>query len=1062
MKTYYAIIILFLIGISSEAQERQPHENHQVFQINRLKPRADFFAFESSEKASGADKTLSKRFLSLNGKWDFKWVRSPRDRPMDFFKPEFDHTGWRTIEVPGNWETQGFGYPIYLDERYPFDSTWPDVPQDYNPVGSYRKTFTVPEEWANQRVVLHFAAAKALYVYLNGEFLGYAEGSKTPSEFDLTGKLKDGKNLLAIQMYRWTDASYLESQDFLRMSGIEREVYLYSEPKIHISDLEIKAGLGKQYSSGIFKADLGVKNSGKRNSKLNLALSLRDLQGQVVFEEQQKFQLKAGEEVKINFDARLSKVAQWSAEIPNLYTLEASLTSDKGKSSYLFKKIGFRSVEIKSNQLLVNGKPIYIRGVDRHETDPHTGHVITRESMEKDILLMKRNNINAVRTSHYPNHPYWYDLADKYGLYIIDEANIESHPLAINEKTQIGDEESWIPAHMDRVTKMYYRDRNHPSILIWSLGNEAGQGKVFETMYNWLKAHDNRPVQYEPAGTADYTDIFCPMYPSTQRLINYATRSPQKPGIMIEYAHAMGNSVGNLQDYWDIIEAYDVLQGGFIWDWVDQALEYKYPDGTPYLAYGSDYHPDLPSDGNFLNNGLVDPYRNPHPHLSEVKKVYQPAHFEYNSKSGKVKLTNKNFFRNLADYEMKWELLRNGVIIISGKETSLDIAPHKSALFEPRLPEMDFSKAEYILRFSLKTAKKEPLLPVGYEIAFEEFALNDPLFLSEKMTIDTSDEKKLKLKSMPDSFIITGEDFEFQIDAETGELELWKFKGEVITKAPIRPHFWRAPTDNDLGNKMHEWAAIWKEATEKAVATLTEKPKKQNNEVTFKVSYELPRRVAEVEVQYNVSSDGSLKVHYNFEPLQTDLPNIPRLGMYLLLPNKFTKMTWYGKGPEESYWDRKTGQKTGVFEDKIIDQFHRYSRPQETGNKTEVRWMQVQANDQLLKVTALEDFLQASVWPFAMHEIDLQEDEIQASASGLVPITRKHGADIKIGEVVQWNIDHLQMGVGGDTSWGRHVHPEYIIPANHNYEYFFELKPFTKHIREESIILNEEAEFDTE
>ncbi|MCC8360614.1 glycoside hydrolase family 2 TIM barrel-domain containing protein [Salinimicrobium sediminilitoris] len=1042
MKIYYGFFILFFISFTGEAQERQPHEDHQVFQINRLEPRADFFAYESSEKASEADKTLSGRYLSLNGKWDFKWVRSPKDRPTDFFEPGLNSSDWKTIEVPGNWETQGFGFPIYLDERYPFDNTWPDVPQDYNPVGSYRKTFSVPKEWEDQRVVLHFAAAKALYVYLNGEFLGYAEGSKTPSEFDLTGKLKDGENLLAIQMYRWTDASYLESQDFLRMSGIEREVYLYAEPKIHISDLDIKAGLDNQYSSGIFKTDLSLKNSTPRRANLDLKLSLKDADGQEVFEEQRSLRLKAEEESEISFAAKLPEVAQWSAEIPNLYTLEVSLTSKKGNSSHLSKNIGFRSVEIKGNQLLVNGKAIYVRGVDRHETDPHTGHVVSRESMEKDIRLMKQNNINAVRSSHYPNHPHWYDLTDKYGLYVIDEANIESHPLAINEATQIGNEGSWIPAHLDRVKKMYYRDRNHPSIIIWSLGNEAGHGKVFEATYDWLKAHDNRPVQYEPAGTADYTDIFCPMYPSPQRLIDYATSNPQKPAIMIEYAHAMGNSVGNLQDYWDIIENYEVLQGGFIWDWVDQALEYKYPDGTPYLAYGYDYHPDLPNDGNFLNNGLVDPYRNPHPHLMEVKKVYQPVNFEFDSESGKLKMTNKNFFRSLNDYQLEWELLKNGVVAASGEEILVNIAPQNNTIFEPALPEVDYAEAEYILRFSLKTAKEEPLLPRGHEVAFEEFALNDPLFMSKEMTVDTSGEKTLKLESTPDSFIITGEDIEFRIDSETGELQLWKFKREVMTEAPIRPQFWRAPTDNDLGNKMHEWAAIWKEATAKATATLTEKPKKSDNVVTFKVGYDLPKKVAKVEVQYTVSPDGVLKLDYKFEPLQEDLPNIPRLGMYLLLPNKFSEMSWYGKGPEESYWDRKTGQKTGIFGGKIVDQFHRYSRPQETGNKTEVRWMQVQAKNHILQATALDNFLHASVWPFAMVEIDLQEDEIETSASGLVPVTRKHGADIKTGEVVQWNIDHLQMGVGGDTSWGRHVHPEYTIPANQKYEYSFELKPF--------------------
>jgi len=681
----YLVLSILLIFINTYAQDKKPFEDHSVFQINKLAPKADFFAFENSDLADKNKKELSSRFISLNGDWDFKWVKSLNDRPENYYLSEINSEGWGKIKVPGNWETQGYDYPIYLDERYPFDETWPNVPYEYNPVGTYRKFIEISSDFIeNNSVILHFAGAKsAMEVYLNGEFVGYSEGSKTPAEFDITNLVKEGSNLLALQMIRWSDASYLESQDMLRMSGIEREVYLYSIPKVQIQDIGIKADLTNSYQDGNFEARFFLKNTSEKNLKSKLWVKLRNTNGEIVFSASEEILIKKNDSVKKTFLEVLKDVEKWSAEIPNLYTMEFGLQPNKNSSSsFISKKIGFRSVEIKGNQLLVNGEPIYIKGVDRHETDPFTGHVVSRKSMEKDIRLMKENNINAVRSSHYPNDPYWYDLCDEYGLYVIDEANIESHPLAIDENTQIGNEESWIPAHLERTKRMFYRDRNHPSIIIWSLGNEAGHGKVFETTYKWLKEHDSRPVQYEPAKTAYYTDIYCPMYPSPTHLEEYAKNDPQKPAIMIEYAHAMGNSVGNLQDYWDIIEKYEVLQGGFIWDWVDQSLEYKYPNGKPYLAYGYDFHPDLPTDGNFLNNGLVDPYRNPHPHLNEVKKVYQPVDFSLNEDSDEVTVSNKYFFKKLDSYYITSESIEDGIITKTDTIKNFSINPQEKQTFK--------------------------------------------------------------------------------------------------------------------------------------------------------------------------------------------------------------------------------------------------------------------------------------------------------------------------------------------------------------------------------------------
>jgi len=713
-----------------------------------------------------------------------------------------------------------------------------------------------------------------------------------------------------------------------------------------------------------------------------------------------------------------------------LYALSISFDNQ-----FIKKQIGFKRVEIKNAQVLINGKPIYIRGVDRHETDPFTGHVVSKESMEKDILLMKQNNINAVRSAHYPNDPYWLDLCDKYGLYVVDEANIESHPLAIDENTQIGNEMSWLPAHLSRTKRMYYRDRNHASIYSWSLGNEAGEGAIFRATYKWLKEQENnRIVQYEPAGKEDYTDLYCPMYPKPEYLIKHGKSNSDKPSIMIEYAHAMGNSVGNLQDYWDIIEKYDNLQGGFIWDWVDQSLEYKDKNGKPYLAYGHDYHPDLPTDGNFLNNGLVDPYRNPHPHLSEVKKVYEPVQFSYLGNQT-IKITNKNFFADFSDKTISWRLLENGKTIATASDLKINVFPQESNILKlEKLPKVFDKSKEYILQVRLIQSKETKLISKGHEVAWDEFVLQKEIFIKNSIKSTT-----LKIAEST-VYEIYNDKSALHIDKKTGEILNWSFKHKVLTDKAIRPNFWRPPTDNDLGNGMDKWAKVWQDASYNYKAKLIKEPVLTNKGVLYTVSYTLPNNEATVIVNYTLNNAGSLTVDYSFTPNKKELPNIPRLGMYLTLNNDFEDVSWYGKGPNESYWDRKTGQKTGIYSGKVTDQFHVYSRPQETGNKTEVRWMQIASKNMNLTATSKEVF-NASVWPFSMKELDFNSDEGTQSASGLVPVTKKHGADIKIGNAIQWNIDFLQMGVGGDTSWGRLVHEKYTIPANKIYAYSFTIIP---------------------
>ncbi len=1015
--------------------EQTNHFDHQIFEQNKLAPRASFFAYESS---SITEKEDSKRYINLNGKWNFHWTKDPKKRPNAFHHLEFDDSDWKQINVPANWEVVGYGRPIYLDERYPFTTLWPDAPKDYNPVGTYRRTVNLTKEFLEEDVILHFAGAKsAMYVYVNGQYVGYSQGSKTPAEFNITEYLKPSENLIALQMFRWSDASYVESQDMLRMSGIERDVYLYSRPKVFVSDYHAETNLSQNYENGILNTLVNISNSSEVEEKRLIAIKVYE-KDSLIYADSLNMQIIPGSN-SIQFDKTLEKIKPWSAEIPNLYQIQIRLLdeSNKDNNQIINRNIGFKRVEIKNAQVLFNGKPIYIRGVNRHETDPYTGHVVSKESMLKDITLMKQNNINAVRSAHYPNDPYWLDLCDKYGLYVVDEANIESHPLAIHDSTQIGNEMSWLPAHMSRLQRMYYRDRNHPCIYSWSLGNEAGEGEIFRTMYQWLKEREsNRIVQYEPARKEDYSDIYCPMYPKPEYLIDHGKSDSDKPSIMIEYCHAMGNSVGNLQDYWDIIERYPNLQGGYIWDWVDQSLEYKDEHGEPYLAYGHDYHPDLPTDGNFLNNGLVDPYRNPHPHLSEVKKVYEAVEFE-NLEDGFLKVINNYKFKDLSDYLINVRFFHHGRLLAEFKDIPINAPPGESDIIRFRsYPTRSILKDQYIMRASLVKKEKSELLPYKHEIAWEEFVLGK----SPDLAPGLDNTSAYKIEHKKESIHIKNDSTELVIDSKSGEINSWHFAQEEITSQPIRLNFWRPPTDNDLGNGMDKWAKIWQDATYNYTSILIKSPKSINDNVAFIVLYVTPNQEAKVEIKYELYQSGKLKVDYRFIPLKESLPNIPRIGMYMTLADKFTDVEWYGKGPKESYWDRKTGQKTGIYSGKVVDQFERYSRPQETGNKTDVRWMEVRSPSVTLKASS-NQLLNASVWPFSMKEIDFTSDEAQESASGLVPVTKKHGAHIKIGKTVQWNIDYLQMGVGGDTSWGRLVHSEYTIPADREYAYSFNISP---------------------
>ncbi|GIU21129.1 DUF4981 domain-containing protein [Shewanella schlegeliana] len=1037
------LLALFVSPLSYAADTPQRWQNHQIFEQNKQPAHASFFGYSSQEKALKDDYRVSSNFFDLNGRWQFHYANNPSSVPQDFAQANADLTDWQSIQVPGNWETQGFGHAIYLDERYPFTTTWPDAPEDHNPTGSYRRQITLPQAWQDKQVFLHIGAARsALTAFVNGTEVGYSQGAKTPAEFDITSYLNQGENLLALQIIRWSDASYLESQDMLRVSGIERDVYLYATEKQRMSDIDASY----QMSANLDKAEVALKLKLENHTKAkDVSLSYRLLSPQgveVSSGEQAVTKLEKQQSHKFDFSVTSPKL--WSAETPNLYQLIVSLSDSQGKLLQASsQQLGFRRVEIKNGQLQVNNKAITIRGVDRHETDPDTGHVVSRASMETDIRLMKQNNINAVRSSHYPNDPYWLSLTDKYGLYVIDEANIESHPLAIDKNTQLGNEMSWLPAHKARVERMVERDKNHPSIIIWSLGNEAGEGKLFAALYDWIKQRDpSRPVQYEPAGQHAYTDIVAPMYPSIERIEKYAKEHKDRPLIMIEYAHAMGNSVGNLQDYWDVIDQYPQLQGGFIWDWVDQSLAFTNENGQRYWAYGKDYHPDMPTDGNFLNNGLVDPDRNPHPHLSEVKKVYQPfklTDFDIAQQNAEFTLSNRHDFIGTQGLNLMWTVQQDGRSFTQGLVTMPQINAGASKTVQLALPDsvlkvmQQSPQYEYQLLLEVRVDTPQPMLPSDHLIAFEQFQLQPAKKPSSKV-VDAIEQNS-------ENWILANSDNQYFISKTRGWLTDIKVKGVSQLDAPLMANFWRAPTDNDLGNQMPKWAGMWQDAAlELELVSISHNKGKH---AALKVVHQHPKLGFSLTTAYQLSEQGKLLVSSDFSPGDGELADLPRFGFTTQLPFEFRFMHYFGRGPEESYADRKTGNAVAWYALPIEQTFHRYSRPQETGQRTDVRYVAVtnsKGAGLLAQSTMDGEMLQTSLWPFDQADIDFRDGDAEGSASGLVPVTANHGAEIPIRDFVTWNIDYKQMGVGGDTSWGRPVHTPYRIEAK-PMRFSFSLEP---------------------
>ncbi|MCF8378100.1 MAG: DUF4981 domain-containing protein [Bacteroidales bacterium] len=1031
MKTINIFIVLLTICVfQGYSQELKEWQNTDIVHINRQKPRASFFAFES-EKLSHANVPSSSEFYqSLNGKWKFNWVKSPAERPVDFFKPGYDISMWDEIKVPSNWELQGYGVPIYVNIPYEWtsDPKPPEVPVDYNPVGSYRRDFIIPENWSGRQTYIHFGAVKsAFYLWVNGEKVGYSQGSKTPAEFEISKYIKPGSNTVAVEVYRWSDGSWLECQDFWRISGIERDVYLYSSPKTHISDYFVKAGLVNNYEDGSFELEVEIVNNDEKSVKGILNVQLSDTEKEILMRSED-FKLKSGNSTIIRFSELIKSPKKWSAEIPNLYTLSISLKDEKNEvGEFVSGKIGFRSSEIKHGQFLVNGEAILIKGVNRHEHDEYEGHVISEDLMLKDIQLMKQNNINTVRTSHYPNDPKWYELCDKYGLYVIDEANIESHGMGYDPDKTLGNNPLFMKSHLDRTIRMVERDKNHPSIIFWSLGNEAGDGVNFDATYDWIKSRDlSRPVHYERAEGKRNTDVYCPMYATIPQMLGYVERWKEKPLIQCEYAHAMGNSTGNLNDYWIAIKKYDQLQGGSIWDWVDQGLAKYTEEGEKYWAYGGDFGPEnVPSDGTFCLNGLVFPDRTPHPGLHEVKKVYQnvsftPVDFSFDE----IEVKNEYFFTNLSKYGIYWELEAEGEVLQEGMVMNLDIPPGESRILtlglEPFKPEVN---KEYFINFIVFDLTGDELIPSGHIVASEQFLVPVP----EIEILQKEDEASKAVAESSSQIKVSANDISFVFSKKTGFLtSIIKSEKDFLSE-PLSINFWRAPTENDFGNNMPQRQKVWKEAGRNALLKSIRHDLNSFGYYLVVADYFLPEVNANYSVNYEISGKGEIKVTSKMEAKGKNIPDLPRFGMSLTLNEKYDQLSWFGRGPHENYQDRKSSAMVGFYQSEVKDQYIPYIAPEENGYKTDTRWFS-------LTDGSGEGLLFVGKPHFGFSALNYSIDQLNRESR-----EEKHTTDLKPSPNVFLNIDYKQMGVGGDNSWGARPHTEYSLPYN-SYSYSFVIK----------------------
>ena len=1025
------IFFLLLVTLMnpSIAQELPEWQDPDIVQVNRELPHASMFSFESMELARQGVQARSANFVSLNGTWKFRYSPSPSDRPVKFYRKNYNVGRWDDIKVPGNWEFQGFGVPIYVNIPYEWttDPKPPAVPVEQNPVGSYRRTFEVPGNWDQKQVYIHFGAVKsAFYLWINGEFVGYSQGSKTPAEFDISSYIRPGENSVSLEVYRWSDGSWLECQDFWRVSGIERDVYLEARPKVHVSDFFCRSQLMSNYRDGMLDLDISLRNVSELTRSVNVKIQLYKLGAiQSLWEDELDAEVRSGGEVRLNTSSAIGGVLPWSAEVPNLYELVMVVADSAGEVlESVTSRIGFRTSEIRNGQLLVNGKPILLKGVNRHEHDPVTGHYVSRESMLKDIRLMKEYNINAVRTSHYPNDPEWYRLCDEYGLYVIDEANIESHGMGYEPDRTLGNDPVFMKSHLDRTIRMVERDKNHPSIIIWSLGNEAGNGVCFDATYDWIKTKDHtRPVQYERAEMERNTDIFCPMYMKINGMVNYARELHDMPLIQCEYAHSMGNSTGNLQDYWDVIEDNAQLQGGFIWDWVDQGMAAENAEGEFYWAFGGDYGPDdVPSDSNFCMNGLVFPDRSLQPAIEEVKKVYQHIGFESTPfYDNRIRITNKYDFRTLEGMDIHWELTGEGHVLQSGVIKNPALPAGMTQDFDLDLSrDIVKTNTEYFLNFRAVTNRSDGILPAGHLVAKEQFLINPGASVDQLIFRWLEESNELpSVKETVDGLQVNAGPVTYLINTTTGLIESMELNGKKLMEQGPAPEFWRAPIDNDFGNKMDERLSMWKSYPEKlAFSELSWSPDSLTFFVRSKYLYEDGKSGYTLTYVFSGTGEVAVLADLVIHPRDAGYPEMPAFGLELVLPGGLEQLEYYGRGPHENYVDRNTAAFVGLYKSNVDAQYVPYPAPQENGNKTDVRWL-------VLHDEAGDGIMFRGLPKFEFSALHYSREQLSRRTPGI-----RHMSDPEKEDQVYLRLNKMQMGVGGDDSWGAKTHARYSIPAS--------------------------------
>ena len=1005
----------------------------QVNEINRLPLHTLHFAYDPNDFAgTGAeylDKKKSMNYLSLEGTWKFNWVANADERPTDFYKTDLDDSKWNNIQMPGNWEMLGYGQPEYVNKGFAwrghFDQQPPAVPTKDNHVGSYRREINIPSNWDGKRVIAHFGSVTSnIYLYVNGKFAGYAEDSKVAAEFDITPFLKKGKNLIAFQTFRWCDGSWCEDQDFWRLSGPARENYLYARSKEHrLLDVRVETELKNNYKDGALNITAKVQGN-------TLAyFGLYDPDGKEVI-------VTGTDNVKngvAKYQLRVKNVRKWSAETPNLYTLVVSPIQNGGMYlpyEIVQVKVGFRKVEIKNKQFLVNGQPVLLKGADRHEIDPDEGYNVSEQRMIQDIMMMKRMNINAVRTSHYPNDPRWYDLCDKYGLYVVAEANQESHGFQYGDDAAAKKPEfaKQIMERNQHNVSMFY---NHPSIVTWSLGNETVMGDNFLKAYKWIKEQDKtRPVQYEQARRGEGTDIFCPMYYSVAASEKYA-KDPNSPMPLIqcEYNHTMGNSGGNLSDYWDLIRKYPILQGGFDWDFVDQALHrniVKPMSILPYkmnneelrkieYCYGGDYNKYDPSDNNFNCNGILGPDRQMNPHAYEVAYQYQNIWAKMvNAETGEVSVHNENFFRDLSNYALAWSLEEDGVETQNGTIADLDVPAQQTKNFTIPYDKSKIKGKEVFLNIDFRLKEAEPLLTAGQVMAYAQLPVVTKQACSgdcSKMLAQGHGKKKMKLAAKKNNVVaVTTPNLTFKIDRSTGLISEYAYNGKSLLGegGTLKPNFWRAPTDNDMGAGLQKKFQAWKNP-QMNLKNIDVKKDKKTNSVTILTSFDMPEVQGQMDITYVVfANTGAVKVTEDFKATEgAKVSDMFRFGMLMQMPYTMEKSNYYGRGPIENYSDRKDCMRIGVYTDDADNQYFPYIRPQESGTKSDIRWWkQTDATGMGLQVKSCTPFY-ASAIHFDTEELDDGDDKEQ-----------RHSFDLKKSKFTNLFLDSAHMGVGGENSWG--------------------------------------------